>query len=92
MPMVKNLENVHQELMDIARQSSRLSYTKYTSDDVEKLQNRLRNIDSQYNEGRFSDMTSCSDGGCYEEEGQAQVSDELEKVHKTLHVMLSRID
>ncbi|KAG2199220.1 uncharacterized protein EV154DRAFT_521783 [Mucor mucedo] len=92
MPMVKNLENVHQELMDIARQSNRLSYTKYTSDDIEKLQNRLRNIDSQYNEGRFGDMTSCADGGCYEEEGQAQVSDELEKVHKTLHVMLSRID
>ncbi|GAA5805036.1 hypothetical protein EDC94DRAFT_613047 [Helicostylum pulchrum] len=92
MPMVKNLENVHQELMDIARESARLSYTKYTSDDVEKLQNRLRGIDSQYNEGAFGDMNSTSDCGRYEEEGQAQVSNELEKVHKTLHVMLSRID
>lgn len=92
MPMVESLENVHQELMDIAKQSNRLSHTKYTSDDVKKLQNRLHNIDCQYNEGRFSDMASYSDGGCYEEEGQAQVSDELEKVHKTLHAMLSRID
>ncbi|KAG2198263.1 hypothetical protein INT47_004347 [Mucor saturninus] len=90
MPMVKNLENVHQELMDIARQSNKLSYTKYSFDDVEKLQNRLRLIDSQYNEARFRDMTS--DNGCYEEEGQAQVSDELVKVHKTLHIMLTRID
>lgn len=90
MPMVKNLENVHQELMDIARESNRLSYTKYTSDDVEKLQNRLRQIDSQYNEGAFqnSEMNS----GLYEEEGQAQVAFELEKVHSTLHRMLSRID
>ena len=88
--MVKNLENVHQELMDIARESNRLSYTKYTSDDVEKLQNRLRQIDSQYNEGAFqnSEMNS----GLYEEEGQAQVAFELEKVHNTLHRMLSRID
>ena len=89
MPMVKNLEDVHQELMDIARQSNRLSYTKYTSDDIEKLQNRLRTIDSQYNEGAFQSMTSCVG---YEEEGQAQVSDELEKVHNNLHIMLSRID
>lgn len=91
MPMVKNLENVHQELMDIARASNRLSHSKYTSDDVEKLQTRLRAIDCQYNEGAFcGEMTSAE--GRYEEEGQAQVSDELEKVHKTLHVMLSRID
>jgi GTP1/Obg family GTP-binding protein len=89
MPMVKDLENFHQELMDIARESKRLSHTKYTSDDVEKLQDRLRSIDSRYNEGTF-----CGEAtpGRYEEEGQAQVVDELEKVHKTLHAMLSRID
>jgi hypothetical protein len=93
MPMVKNLENVHQELMNIARESNRLSYTKYTSDDVEKLQDRLRTIDNQYAEGAFNGMNSSTEmSGRYEEEGQAQVSDELEKVHKTLHVMLSRID
>ncbi|KAI9362359.1 hypothetical protein BD770DRAFT_382439 [Pilaira anomala] len=90
MPMVKNLENVHQELMEIARESNRLSHTKYTSDDVEKLQNRLRGINSQYNEGAFGTMTS--DCSRYEEEGLAQVSNVLEKVHTTLHVMLSRID
>ncbi|CEP14997.1 hypothetical protein [Parasitella parasitica] len=90
MPMVKNLENVHQELMDIARESNRLCYTKYTSDDVEKLQNRLRQIDSQYNEGAFRNPEI--NYGCYEDEGQAQVSGELEKVHNTLHRMLSRID
>jgi lipid II:glycine glycyltransferase (peptidoglycan interpeptide bridge formation enzyme) len=85
MPMVKNLENVHQELMEIARESNRLSYTRYTSEDVEKLQNKLRDIDSQYTEGCFNQTS-------YEEEGLAQVSDELEKVHKTLHRMLTRID
>ncbi|GAN01023.1 hypothetical protein MAM1_0004c00453 [Mucor ambiguus] len=90
MPMVKNLENVHQELMDIARESNRLSHTKYTSDDVEKLQNRLRQIDCQYNEGTFSNPEMNS--GRYEEDGNAQVVHELEKVHNTLHRMLSRID
>jgi hypothetical protein len=91
MPMVKSLENVHHQLMDIARESNRLSHTKYTSDDVEKLQNKLRSIDSQYNEGAFcGEMTSAE--GRYEEEGQAQVSNELAKVHSTLHLMLSRID
>ncbi|KAI8087699.1 uncharacterized protein B0P05DRAFT_531961 [Gilbertella persicaria] len=90
MPMVKRLEDVHQELMEIAKESNRLSYTKYSLDDVEKLQDRLRKIDSQYNEGAFrnTEMNSV----IYEEEGQAQVSDELEKVHRTLHCMLSRID
>jgi hypothetical protein len=89
--MVKNLENVHQQLMDIARESNRLSHTKYTADDVEKLQNKLRSIDSQYNEGAFCcEMTSAE--GRYEEEGQAQVVHELEKIHNTLYHMLSRID
>lgn len=95
MPMVKDLEKFHQELMDIARESNRLSHTKYTSDDVEKLQDRLRRIDSQYNEGAFYNDEMKSSGtsaGKYELEGEAQVSDELEKVHKTLHRMLSRID
>ncbi|KAL9554666.1 hypothetical protein MBANPS3_002717 [Mucor bainieri] len=71
MPMVKNLENVHQELMDIARESNRLSHTKYTSDDVEKLQNRLRQIDSQYNEGTFSNPEMNS--GRYEEDENLNV-------------------
>lgn len=90
--MLKNLEDVHQELMDIAKESNRLSHTKYTSDDIERLQNRLSHIDSHYSEGAFNGMSSNVECGRYEEEGQAQVSDELEKVHKTLHVMLSRID
>ncbi|KAG1140059.1 hypothetical protein G6F37_006296 [Rhizopus arrhizus] len=85
MPMVKNLENVHQQLMEIARESNRVSYTKYTADDIEKLQDKLRIIDSQYTEGAF-------DAGHYEEEGLAQVSDELEKVHRTLHRLLARIE
>ncbi|KAI9485674.1 MAG: hypothetical protein EXX96DRAFT_515150 [Benjaminiella poitrasii] len=90
MPMVKKLETVHQELMDIARQSNRLSHTKYTEDDIEKLQHRLRVIDSQYNEGAFGEMNSDVDR--YEEVGLAQVSDELEKVHNTLHRMLARLE
>lgn len=85
MPMVKNLENVHQELMEIAKDSNKLSYTKYTSDDVEKLQDKLRQIDSQYNQGRFGQAY-------YEEEGSAQISDELARIHNTLHRMLSRLD
>jgi lipid II:glycine glycyltransferase (peptidoglycan interpeptide bridge formation enzyme) len=85
MPTIKNLENVHQELMEIAKESSKLSHTKYTSDDVEKLQNKLRDIDSQYSQGCFTQSQ-------YEEQGLAQVSDELERVHTTLHRMLSRLD
>lgn len=83
--MVKSLESVHQELMEIAKESNKLSYTKYTSEDIEKLQKRLRNIDCQYTEGSFNQTS-------YEEEGLAQVSGELEKVHNTLHRMLARID
>ncbi|CAO3683912.1 unnamed protein product [Rhizopus stolonifer] len=85
MPMVKNLENVHQQLMEIARESNTMSYRKYTADEVEKLQDKLRAIDSQYHQGAF-------DCGHYEQEGLAQVSDELERVHRTLHRLLARID
>ncbi|RCH91044.1 hypothetical protein CU097_011164 [Rhizopus azygosporus] len=85
MPMVKNLENVHHELIEIARESNRLACRSYTADDIEKLQDRLRAIDSQYNQGAF-------DAGHYEEDGLAQVSDELERVHRRLHRMLSRIE
>ncbi|KAG0746738.1 hypothetical protein G6F57_005474 [Rhizopus arrhizus] len=85
MPMIKNLEAVHQELMEIARESNRLSYTKYSADDIEKLQDKLQIIDSKYSQGAF-------DAGHYEEEGLAQVSDELEKVHRTLHRLLARVD
>ncbi|KAI8985911.1 hypothetical protein BDB01DRAFT_786814 [Pilobolus umbonatus] len=90
MPMVKSLEIVHQQLMDIAKESNRLSYTKYTADDVNELKGRLREIDSQYSEGTFS-TDSCTDTR-YEQEGLAQVVNELEKVHKTLHVLLYRIE
>ncbi|KAI7902657.1 uncharacterized protein BX663DRAFT_454729 [Cokeromyces recurvatus] len=91
MPMVKKLESVHQELMDIAKESNRLSHTKYSEDDIEKLQERLRAIDSQYREGAFGEKAS-SDVDRYEEEGLAQVSDELEKVHTILHRMLARLE
>ncbi|KAI8968194.1 hypothetical protein BDF20DRAFT_916749 [Mycotypha africana] len=89
MPMVKNLEDYHQELMNIAKESNQLAYRNYSADEVEKLQQRLRHIDSAYNEGAFrcGEMTS-STASRYEEEGLAQVTDELEKVHNTLHPFL----
>ncbi|KAI9257438.1 hypothetical protein BY458DRAFT_518950 [Sporodiniella umbellata] len=85
MPMVKNLENVHQQLMEVARESNTMSYRKYTAGEVERLQDKLRLIDSQYSQGAF-------DMGLYEQEGLAQVSHELEKVHRTLHCLLARLD
>jgi hypothetical protein len=88
MPMVKNLEDVHQQLMDIARECNSLSYRRYTATDLEKLQDKLRDIDSQYSEGAFG--VNVVDR--YEQEGQAQVANELEKVHKNIRSMLSRID
>jgi hypothetical protein len=86
--MVKNLEDVHQQLMDIARECNSLSYRRYTATDLEKLQDKLRDINSQYSEGAFG--VNVVDR--YEQEGQAQVANELEKVHKNIRTMLSRID
>ncbi|KAI8888864.1 hypothetical protein K501DRAFT_282524 [Backusella circina FSU 941] len=88
MPMVKNLEDVHQQLMDIAKECNSLSYKRYTAADVEKLQDKLREINSQYSEGAFG--MNVVDR--YEQQGQAQVAHELETVHKNIRSMLSRID
>ncbi|KAI8381177.1 uncharacterized protein BYT42DRAFT_494938 [Radiomyces spectabilis] len=90
--MAKNLENVHHHLMEVAKESQRLSHKKYTADDVRMLQEKLADIDAKYKNGVYDDVDKSMQADVYETEGQAQVADELERIHQTLHVMLTRID
>ncbi|KAG0171266.1 hypothetical protein DFQ28_002501 [Apophysomyces sp. BC1034] len=93
MPMTKDLEHVHEQLLEVARETQQISHTKYTADDIRHLQNKLHHIDEKYKQGCIDDRdTKNLSDDPYEHEGQAQVTDELERIHQTLHIMLSRIE
>ncbi|KAI8888928.1 hypothetical protein K501DRAFT_239675 [Backusella circina FSU 941] len=89
MPMNKNLRSVHEKLRQISDESNKLSKQKYTASDIEKLQEELHEIDTQYSEGAFG---SNDDGDRYEQKGQGQVADELERLHSSLSSMLERVN
>jgi ribosome-interacting GTPase 1 len=85
--MSKNLEPVHEKLRQISDESSKLSKQKYTASDIQKLQSELHEIDTKYSEGAFG---TNEDGDRYEQQGQGQVADELERLHSNLRGMLER--
>lgn len=75
------------------RESKTLSHRKYTSDDVQGLQERLQKIDAQYKEGIIDDRDKQNlDDDPYEHIGQGQVADDIAKVHDTLTQMLQRVE
>ncbi|CAO0791003.1 unnamed protein product [Mucor circinelloides] len=92
MPMQKDLEQIHNELQEILRESKHLAHRKYTPDEVQGLQERLQKIDAQYKEGVIDDRNKQDiNDDAYEHQGQAQVADDIAKVHETLSQMLQRV-
>ncbi|KAI9255680.1 hypothetical protein BDA99DRAFT_539827 [Phascolomyces articulosus] len=75
--MPPNLQHVHQQLMEIAKETQDVSKTSYTMKDIQHLQNKLHHIDEQYKEGMIDDRTDKSnvEDDPYEHPGQAQIAD-----------------
>ncbi|CEP07035.1 hypothetical protein [Parasitella parasitica] len=93
MPMQKDLERIHQEIQGILRDSEKLSNHKYTSDEVQGLQERLQKIDAQYKEGIIDDRKKGDlNDDPYEHQGQGQVAEDIAKVHERLSQLLQRVD
>ncbi|KAI8139075.1 hypothetical protein BJV82DRAFT_628141 [Fennellomyces sp. T-0311] len=91
--MRKDLGHIHQKLMSIEKESDQIAQTKYTEDDVRKLQDKLASIDAEYNEGIIDDRDKNNwQDDPYEHDGQAQVADELSKAHNKLHMMLTSME
>ncbi|KAI8100003.1 uncharacterized protein BX664DRAFT_322612 [Halteromyces radiatus] len=84
MPMAKDLANVHDQLVSIAKDSQALARRKHSADDISVLQRRLSVAESEYN--------SSQNDKNYEAPGQAQVSEEIDRVHHILSSMLQRTD
>ncbi|KAI7858052.1 hypothetical protein BDC45DRAFT_349161 [Circinella umbellata] len=93
--MRRDLEQIHQQIMAIAKESDQVAQSKFTEDDVRKLQEKLRGIDREYKEGIIDDRSPTSTNwqdDPYEHNGQGEVADELSRVHNQLHMMLTIID
>ena len=87
-------EKIHHDLQQILKESRSLSQNKhYSSDEVQGLQERLQRIDAQYKEGIIDDRNKQdANDDPYQHDGQAQVADDLYKVHQTLSEMLDRAE
>ncbi|KAI9492399.1 hypothetical protein BDB00DRAFT_828836 [Zychaea mexicana] len=93
MPQTPDLQNVHQQLMDIAKETQDVSKTQYSAKDVQHLQNKLHHIDEQYREGIVDDRDKSNlEDDPYEHPGQAQIADALSKIHSALSSMLSSVE
>ncbi|KAI8076731.1 uncharacterized protein B0P05DRAFT_545637 [Gilbertella persicaria] len=94
MPMQKDLEQIHNELQQILKESRSLTQKKkYSSEEIQGLQERLSKIDAQYKEGIIDDRNkNDANDDPYEHDGQAQVADDLAKVHQTLSQLLDRTE
>ncbi|CAO3631947.1 unnamed protein product [Mucor fragilis] len=92
MPMQKDLEQIHNQIQDVLRESKQLAHRRYTPDEIQGLQERLQKIDAQYKEGIIDDRNKQDlNDDVYEHQGQGQVADDIAKVHETLSQMLQRV-
>ncbi|CAO3668320.1 unnamed protein product [Umbelopsis vinacea] len=90
MPMSKELEQVHNQLCTVDKEASQLSSGSYTEEQIRHLQNKLHHIDERYKEGCV--MERQMHGDPYEVEGQADIAEELEKVHSKIYRMLNKLE
>jgi len=90
MPMSKELEHVHQQLCEVEKEAKQLSSGSYNEEQIRHLQNKLHHIDERYKEGCV--MERQMHGDPYEVDGQAEVADELEKVHQQIYTMLNQLE
>ncbi|CAO3639356.1 unnamed protein product [Cunninghamella blakesleeana] len=84
MPISKEIEDVHNQLVEIAKETHRISHRRFSCEDILKLQEKLSAVDAVYYGNGINTQ--------YELEGQAKVSDELDKVHQNLHHLLQRTE
>ncbi|KAI8149576.1 hypothetical protein BJV82DRAFT_529923 [Fennellomyces sp. T-0311] len=93
MPQKPDLQHVHQQLMDIAKETQDVAKSKYSAQDVQHLQNKLHHIDEMYREGMIDDRdTKNLEDDPYEHPGQAQIADALSKIHSALSSMLNNVE
>ncbi|GAB5591895.1 hypothetical protein Unana1_06795 [Umbelopsis nana] len=99
MPMSKELEQVHHQLCSVEKEATELSSGSYTEEQaslvldvvmIRHLQNKLHHIDERYKEGCV--MERQMHGDPYELEGQADIAEELEKVHQQIYGMLNKLE
>ncbi|KAG0194552.1 hypothetical protein DFQ28_009760 [Apophysomyces sp. BC1034] len=76
--MTKDLEQIHHELMDIARECTKMYHRKYSENELRELQDKVQAIDEKYNQGIIDnrDKDNPRDDP-YEHPGQAQIADVL---------------
>ncbi|KAI7903653.1 uncharacterized protein BX663DRAFT_507218 [Cokeromyces recurvatus] len=92
MPMQKDLQKIHKDIQEIMHECKSLRRGKYSSEDIQHLQEKLHNIDTQYKEGIIDDRNKEDiNDDPYEHEGQAQVANDLAKAHQKLSEMLSQV-
>ncbi|KAJ8661556.1 hypothetical protein O0I10_002824 [Lichtheimia ornata] len=87
------LQRVEDQLVEISKEVQGLARSKYTSKDIQHLQNKLHHIDEKYREGIIDDRDKSNlDDDPYEHQGQAQIADALDKIHTTLSSMLQNCE
>ncbi|KAF7723727.1 hypothetical protein EC973_001703 [Apophysomyces ossiformis] len=92
MPTSQHLDGIHHELMDIARECTKMYHREFSEDEVRKLQDRVQVIDEKYKQGVINEKDEdYPEENPYEQPGQAEVAEELEKVHNSLRYLLTRV-
>lgn len=63
-------------MVEISKEVQSLARSKYTSKDIQHLQNKLHHIDEKYREGIIDDRDKSNlEDDPYEHQGQAQIAD-----------------
>lgn len=90
--MSKELENVHHQLSAVQSEAKQLSSGSFTEEQLRHLQNKLHHIDEQYKEGCVMSGQQTQNSDPYEVDGQAEIAEELEKVHQDIYGMLNQLE
>lgn len=82
---------MHEQLVHIAQKCNQTGSTKYSSEDVRKLQNKLNRVDDKYQE-KIIQQSSETSKDPYEVPGEAQVASELSILHDATTSMLQNTE
>ena len=86
----KQIATMHEQLVGIAQKCSETAHSKYTEDDIRKLQNKLHRIDEKYQDKLMHSGDDQTDP--YEIPGEAQIANELNVVHDAITTMLRNLE
>ncbi|SAL98838.1 hypothetical protein [Absidia glauca] len=82
---------MHEQLVHIAQKCNQTGSTKYSAEDVRKLQNKLNRVDDKYQEKIIQQSSETSEDP-YEVPGEAQVASELSILHDATTSMLQNTE